>query len=90
MTVTVNYLPPANLVYPTNPAVYVVGVPITPNVPTIGGGVVFTCTAPSLPAGLSIHPTTCVLSGTPTAAAAPRRPTPSPPRTRAGARPRPW
>lgn len=69
VTVTVSYLPPANLVYPTNPATYVVGTPITPNVPTIGGGVVFTCTAPGLPAGLSVHPTTCTLSGTPTAVA---------------------
>lgn len=68
MTVTVEYLPPVDLVYPTNPATYVVGVPITPNVPTLGGGVVFSCTAPTLPAGLSIHPTTCTLSGTPTAA----------------------
>jgi len=71
VTVTVTYLPPVNLVYPTNPATYTVGAAITPNVPTIGGGVVVSCgVAPALPDGLSIHPTSCTLSGTPTIEAA--------------------
>ena len=36
--------------------------------PTIDGGTPTTCSiSPSLPAGLSIHPNTCVISGTPTA-----------------------
>merc|ERR1712137_238630 len=44
---------------------------IAPNTPTLGGGPSISCSAaPPLPSGLSIDPNTCVISGTPTAAAA--------------------
>ena len=71
VTVTVTYVPPANLAYATNPATYTVGTAITPNTPSSGGGVVFSYeVAPALPAGLSLDATTGVVSGTPSATAA--------------------
>jgi Putative Ig domain/Kelch motif len=69
--VTVTYLPPANLVYAANPATYTVGTKIADNVPSVGGGVVFSyVVAPTLPAGLTLDAATGVVSGTPTAEAA--------------------
>jgi hypothetical protein len=66
---TANCVPdaPTNLVYPTNPAVYFATVPITNNVPSIGGGAVATWgVSPNLPNGLLLSPSTGVISGTPT------------------------
>ncbi len=59
---------PTNLVYPANPAVYVLGTPIAVNTPTHGGGAVsaFTVT-PALPAGLALDAVTGQVSGTPAA-----------------------
>ncbi len=67
-TVTVGLAPPSGLGYAANPAVYTKGTAIAPNAPSSGGGAAASYgVAPSLPAGLSLHPTTGVLSGTPTA-----------------------
>ena len=60
--------PPAGLAYATNPATYTRGTAIAANAPTSTGGAVDGyAVTPALPAGLSLHPTTGVLSGTPTA-----------------------
>jgi photosystem II stability/assembly factor-like uncharacterized protein len=59
---------PSNLSYATNPATYRPGVAITANLPSIqGGGSVIYSVSPSLPAGLTLHPLTGALSGTPSA-----------------------
>ncbi len=62
---------PTGLSYGAGAATYTKGTAIAPRTPTVGGGAVtsFTVT-PALPAGLSLHPTTGILSGTPTAVAA--------------------
>ena len=67
-TLTVVVSPPANLSYNT-PNVYTVGGgAITPLNPTSNGGPITQYTiGPSLPAGLTINPTTGVISGTPSA-----------------------
>ncbi len=71
LTLTVNDLAPSGLAYATNPAIYTVGTGIADNAPTHGGGAVVAYTvSPSLPSGLSLHPGTGILSGTPTAPAA--------------------
>ncbi len=67
VTISVNDLPPSNLQYSSNPAVYSRFTPITPNMPTDTGGAVGTYSVtPALPAGLSLNATTGVISGTPT------------------------
>ncbi len=66
-TVTVVTDPPANLSYNT-PNVYNVGNTITPLNPTSTGGPITQYTiGPSLPAGLTIDPTTGIISGSPSA-----------------------
>jgi Putative Ig domain len=63
--------PPSGLTYSTNPALYSVGVTITPNSPsTSGGAVVGYAVSPALPAGLTLDAATGIISGKPTAAAA--------------------
>jgi hypothetical protein len=58
--------PPAGLSYST-PVTYETGSAITPNVPSsIGGAITSYSVSPFLPAGLSLHPTTGIISGTPT------------------------
>ncbi|MGO9829122.1 MAG: beta strand repeat-containing protein, partial [Myxococcaceae bacterium] len=67
LTITVNDAAPSNLTYSANPAVYNVGTAIPPNTPSNSGGkVVSYSVAPPLPAGLSLSPTTGIISGTPT------------------------
>ncbi len=62
--------PPSGLAY-TTPVTYVTAAPITPNLPSSSGGAVASYSvAPALPAGLSLHPTSGIISGTPTATAA--------------------
>jgi hypothetical protein len=71
ITVNAATLPPSNLTYANNPAVYTVGTAIPPNFPTSSGGAVSGySTSPALPAGLSISPSSGVISGTPLAASA--------------------
>ena len=58
-------VPPATLAY--EDAVYVVGQPIVPNVPTLSGGPPTQfAISPALPDGLAIDPVTGVISGAPT------------------------
>ena len=67
-----NVQPPSQLTYATSRAVYVEGTAITANNPTIAGGSASSYSVnPSLPTGLSLDRTTGVISGTPTAVAAP-------------------
>jgi uncharacterized repeat protein (TIGR01451 family) len=67
LTVTVNDIPPAGLTYTTNPATYTKGHTITNNLPSSSGGAVVSYSiTPALPAGLSLDPTTGIISGTPT------------------------
>lgn len=62
-------VPPTGLTYSENPATYPVGIPITPNTPSIGGGAAeFFAVVPMLPPGLALHPTTGAITGTLTAA----------------------
>jgi hypothetical protein len=64
---SVNGNSPGNLGYSRNPAVYVNGVDIEPNVPNVEGGVpTLFSVDPKLPAGLTLDSTTGVLTGTPT------------------------
>ena len=71
LSLTVNDVAPSSLAYATSPATYTKGTAIAPNAPTsTGGAVVSYAVTPALPAGLSLDPTTGVLSGTPTAVAA--------------------
>ncbi|MBK9516923.1 MAG: putative Ig domain-containing protein [Anaeromyxobacter sp.] len=59
--------PPSGLSYPANPALYVVGTAIAPNVPSVSGGAVTSWSvAPPLPGGLTLDPSTGVITGTPT------------------------
>lgn len=67
LSITVTDLAPANLVYPTNPAVYIRGASISPNTPTHGGGLVTSYTvSPALPLGLYLSSSTGAITGTPT------------------------
>ncbi|MEI7703517.1 MAG: putative Ig domain-containing protein [Deltaproteobacteria bacterium] len=67
ITVSGSLLPPANLTYATNPAIYSLGRAITANAPSSTGGAIASYSvSPALPAGLSLNGTTGVLSGTPT------------------------
>jgi alpha-tubulin suppressor-like RCC1 family protein len=71
LTITVNAptVPPSNLTYSVNPAVYTIGVTIAPNAPSsTGGAVVSYSVTPGLPAGLYID-SAGVIRGTPTAVA---------------------
>jgi len=69
VTLTVNApVPPSNLTYSTNPAVYAVGTAIANNNPSNSGGSITSYSvSPGLPSGLSLSVMTGVISGTPTA-----------------------
>lgn len=70
--VAVNARPPVGLTYPRSSATGYVGVPFPALAPTVAGGdpVQGFTVSPALPAGLTLNPTTGVVSGTPTATAA--------------------
>jgi hypothetical protein len=64
-------LPPDGLMYPQTTITTFVGQAITPDLPgTAGGPITSYSVSPALPPGLSLNPSTGVISGTPTAAAA--------------------
>ncbi|MBL7716286.1 MAG: putative Ig domain-containing protein [Bdellovibrionales bacterium] len=66
--ITVNDIPPTTLTYSSNPATYNKNIAIASNTPSSSGGTVTGYSvSPSLPTGLSIHPTTGVITGTATA-----------------------
>ena len=67
LTITVNETPPGSLSYSQNPAIYTIGMAITPNTPTsTGGAVVSYSVSPALPSGLGLNLATGVISGMPT------------------------
>ncbi len=67
LQITVNDIAPA-FTYTANPVSYPMGSAITPNSPlNTGGSVVSYSVSPALPAGLSLNPSTGVITGTPTA-----------------------
>jgi hypothetical protein len=70
LSLTVRGIVPTVLSYAVNPASYLVGVPIAPNAPSYDAGTITSFTvSPALPAGLSLNPTTGVITGTPFAPA---------------------
>lgn len=71
ISITVNDIPPTALSYPT-PTTFSKNNTITSLSPTVtGGGPITSFTSsPALPAGLTLHPTSGVISGTPTAISA--------------------
>jgi hypothetical protein len=58
-------VPPSDLTYSSNPAVYVAGTTITPNTPRSAGGPVASYHSPALPAGLTLDTGTGVVTGIP-------------------------
>lgn len=65
-------VPPANLSFENENAVYIIGQPIPPNFPSVDGGDVGNfAVKPALPDGLVIDPSSGVISGTPSRLAAP-------------------
>jgi hypothetical protein len=70
-SLAVNDVAPSALAYGSSPAIYTKGVPITANAPSSSGGAVVSYSvSPALPAGLTLNPSTGVISGTPTVLAA--------------------
>ena len=70
-TVISSINPPSGLAYSSNPAYYTINTAIPNNIPALSGGVATSYSvSPALPAGLTLNPSTGVISGTPTAAAA--------------------
>ena len=66
LSLTVNDIAPT-LSYAGSPYAYPVGSPISTLAPTDSGGAITGCTvSPSLPAGLSLSPADCYITGTPT------------------------
>ncbi len=64
--ITVNDVPPADLTYETNPAIYTLGEPITNDAPSnTGGTATLYAISPALPPGLELDMTTGIISGAP-------------------------
>ncbi len=71
LTISVVEAAPTGLAYAVPVAYYAVGTAIAPNTPSSGGGPVSSyAVSPALPGGLSLSPTTGVITGTPTATSA--------------------
>jgi len=72
LSITVTNGAPTNLTYSSNPATYTVSAPIMVNVPNTTGGEPtqygVTQGTPALPAGLTLNPTSGMISGTPSVA----------------------
>jgi len=70
VNISVNDVAPSALTYSSNPATYTKGMAITANTPTNSGGAVTSyVVSPALPAGLTLNPSTGVISGTATVVA---------------------
>lgn len=68
ISLAVNDIPPTNLSYPSKSPVYTMNLAINNNTPSVSGGPVTSYSVtPGLPAGLNIHPSSGMISGTPTA-----------------------
>src|SRR5690606_25750295 len=65
LTITVNEAAPINLSY-TTPNTFVVGLAVSPLAPTVTANIASYTVSPALPAGLTLNPTTGIISGTPT------------------------
>ncbi len=71
LILTINDALPASLTYAVNPAFYLKGTAITPNLPSNLGGVVQAYSViPALPLGLALNGTTGAITGVPTVATA--------------------
>jgi hypothetical protein len=69
--ITVNDVAPSALTYTADAVTYTVGTPIEPNAPSSQGGAVTSYSvSPALPDGLSLDPSTGIITGTPTTATA--------------------
>jgi hypothetical protein len=66
LSITVNLGPPSGLTYSMNPASYPIGTVITANTPTVSGPVDSYGVSSALPTGLSLSPSTGIITGTPT------------------------
>jgi hypothetical protein len=66
ITITVNYAAPSGLSYSGSPYVFTKDLLISSQTPTFSGTVTSCTISPTLPSGLGINSTTCVISGTPT------------------------
>ncbi len=65
--ITINISAPSGLTYTGSPYTYTQNVAISSNTPAVTGAVTSCSSAPALPTGLTIHNSTCAISGTPTA-----------------------
>lgn len=68
--ITVNPLPPSNLVYPQSTISAVVAQAVPVDLPVVTGMVSSYAVSPALPAGLNLDPATGAISGTPTTVSA--------------------
>ncbi len=66
VNIAVNIAPPSALTYTGSPYTFTLNLPITTQTPTVSGTVTNCMASPTLPTGLSLNTTTCVISGTPT------------------------
>lgn len=68
LNITISPAAPSGLNYTNNTVTYCAGSPISPNLPSFGGGGPATSfsVSPALPAGLSLNTSTGLISGTPT------------------------
>jgi hypothetical protein len=65
ISITVNIAPPSSLSYSGSPYTFTQNVAISAKTPTFSGSVSSCTSNPTLPTGLGINGTTCVISGTP-------------------------
>jgi len=66
ISIAVTNTPPGTLSFPGSPYYFTQNSAIVPKVPTFTGVITNCTSSPALPAGLSLGPSTCILTGTPT------------------------
>ncbi|MEM7180670.1 MAG: putative Ig domain-containing protein, partial [Spirochaetota bacterium] len=66
--ITIDENPPSNLTYSESNYTYTTGISLVTNTPSFIGNVTSCVASPELPSGLSLAPTTCTISGTPSSA----------------------